>query len=98
MPVVKGMASSPAASSVARRRAGVLSGEPVGGQVGVERLDHHPLGTATGPELGQLVETERPGVGVGEQPDLVHHQAGHGGQVVDGGGVAGSSSQARATG
>ena len=28
MPVVNGMASSPAASSVARRRSGVLSGEP----------------------------------------------------------------------
>ena len=28
MPVVKAMASSPAASSVASRRAGVLSGEP----------------------------------------------------------------------
>ena len=47
---------------------------------------------------GQLVGVEGAGVGVGEQPDLVQDEAAHGGEVVDGGGVAVSASQARATG
>ena len=50
MPVVNGIASSPAASSVASRRSGVLSGEPrCAVEVGVERLDHHPLRRARPP-------------------------------------------------
>ena len=41
-----------------------------------------------GAQRGELVGEEGAGVGVGEQADLVEHQPGHGGQVVDGGVVA----------
>ena len=44
MPVVNGMASSPAASSVASRRSGALSGEPRwASRSALQRLEHHPL-------------------------------------------------------
>ncbi len=88
-PVVKGMASRPAASSVASRRCGrLVGGAAVTGQVGVERLEHHALAGRDGSEAGELVVAERAGVGVGEEPCLVAHQRAHGDQVVDRGGVA----------
>ena len=89
MPVVNGMASRPAASSVARRRSGVLSGEPRwAAEVGAQRLEHHPLAGGHRAQRGQLVRVEGAGVGVGEQAGLVEHEPAHGGQVVDGGVVA----------
>ena len=99
MPVVNGIASSPAASSVASRRSGVLSGAPRWrGEVGVEGLDHHPLATAlTGRSRASSSRGERAGVGVRQQPGLVEHQAAHRRQVVDRRGVAvlGAASRAR---
>ena len=75
MPVVKGMASSPAASKVASRRSrGLVGSAPVARQVGVERLEHHPLAGRDRAQAGQLVVAEGAGVGVGEQPGLVAHQ------------------------
>ncbi len=67
---------------------GQLVGRPVvGGQVGPQRLDHHPLAGGDRPEGGQLVVEQGAGVGVGQQARLVEHQAAHGRQVVDRGGV-----------
>ena len=88
IPVVNGMASSPAASRVARRRSGSLSGDPSWAGYGGQRLQHHPLGRGDHPERGQLVRIERAGVGVGEQAGLAEDQAAHGDEVVDGRGVA----------
>ena len=77
MPVVNGMASSPAASRVARRRVGRLVGRAaVGGEVGAERLDHHPLARGDGPQGGEVGGVEGAGVGVGEQAGLVERRAG----------------------
>jgi hypothetical protein len=80
-----------------RERDGQLAGGLEGGQppgrrlvrgpaVGVELgqgLDHHPLADGHGPEAGQLVAREGPGVGVGQEPGLVEHEPAHGGQVPD---------------
>ena len=83
--MVNGMASSPAASSVARRRSGVLSGEPaVAVEVGVDGLEHHALRHGHLPQGGQLVGVQGAGVGVGEEAGLGQDQGAHLGQVVDG--------------
>ena len=55
----------------------------VGGQVGVGRLDHHPLAGRHRPQPGQVVAVERTGVGVGEQAGLLEHGGTGGGEVVD---------------
>ncbi len=57
-------------------------------EVGLQRLDHHPLRGRDRPERGELVGVEGAGVGVGEQAGLVEDEPGHGHQVVDGAGVA----------
>ena len=88
IPVVNGMASSPAASRVARRRSGSLSGEPSWAGTGGQGLEHHPLRRGDGPQRGQLVGVQGAGVGVGEEAGLVEHQPAHGDEVVDGRGVA----------
>ena len=88
MPVVKGMASSPAASRVARRRSGSLSGEPSWAGTAASDSTIIPCDGATGPQGGQLVGVQGAGVGVGEQAGLVQHQAAHGDEVVDGRRVA----------
>ena len=82
---MKGMRSSPAASSVASRRSGVLSGAPRW-QSRSSRSDSIiiPWLGATGPQRGELVGEQRAGVGVGEQAGLVEHELGHRGEVVDG--------------
>ena len=68
---------------------GVLVGSaPVAVEVGLERLDHHPLRRRHRPQGGQLVGEEGSGIGVGQQAGLVEDQLRHGGQVVDGRGVA----------
>ena len=77
IPVVNGMASSPAASSVASRRAGVLVGRAaVRRQVLGQRLEHHPLAGRDRAQPGQLVGEERAGVGVGEQAGLLQRRGG----------------------
>ncbi len=60
---------------------GLVGRAPVGLEVRVERLDHHPLRGSHRPQGGELVGVEGAGVGVGQQTDLVDHQTGHGGQV-----------------
>ncbi len=83
------MASSPAASRVARRRSGVLSGEPRwASRSALSDLEHHALGGSDRSELGQFVGVRghrrwRGGAGRSRRGP-----AGHGREVVDGGGVA----------
>ena len=60
----------------------------MGRQVVAQGLDHHPLAGADRPQLRQLLGKESAGVGVGQQPGLVEHQAAHRRQVVDGRAVA----------
>ena len=55
---------------------------PVGGQVRVEGLEHHPLAGGDRSEGGELGSVEGAGVGVGQQPGLLDHQAARMGQVV----------------
>ncbi len=66
----------------------LVRGRPVRGQIGVDRLDHHPLAGRDLTEPEQVREVERPGVGVGEQARLVDDGPARGHQVVDGRGVA----------
>ena len=54
---------------------GLVRGPPVGGEVGVEGLDHHPLAGRDGPERGQVGKAEGAGIGVGEETGLLAHQA-----------------------
>ena len=89
IPVVNGIASEPAYSRVARRRSGVLSGEPRWqSRSAVERLEHHALRRRDRPQLRQFVGEQRARVGVGEQAGLVEHQLRHRHEIVDGGRVA----------
>ena len=67
---------------------GLVGRAGVAGQVGVERLEHHPLAGRHDPEPGQLGRIQGSGVGVGEKARLVAHQGAHGGQVLDRRGVA----------
>ncbi len=60
----------------------------VGGQVGAQRLDHHPLGRRDRAQAGQLLAGDRAGVHVGEQAGLRQHQGPHRDEVVDRRGVA----------
>ena len=57
-------------------------------EVGVERLDHHPLRRRDGAQLRQFVGVQRSCIGVGEQARLVDDQLGHRHEVVDGRRVA----------
>ena len=69
MPVVKGMASSPAASSVASRRAGVLVRRaPVRRQTLGERLEHHALARRHRAQPGQLLAVSAPALAWGSRP------------------------------
>ena len=43
-------------------------------EIGVERLDHHPLARGHDPQRGELVGEQRAGVGVGEQAGLLEDQ------------------------
>ena len=84
IPVVNGMPTSPAASSVAKPPGrGLVGRPPVAVEAGVERLDHHPLRRRHRPQPGQLARRQRPRVGVGQQACLRQHQPAHGHQVVD---------------
>ena len=88
IPVVKGIASSPAASRVARRRAGSLSGEPRAHRDRPASRSSFP-GTARPDRSSRSSSAiQGSGVGVGQQAGLVQDQGGHGGEVVDGGRVA----------
>ncbi len=80
----------PAASSVASRRSGVLSGAPRwAARSASERLDHHPLARRRPAAAAASSSADRaPGVGVRQQPGLVEHEPAHGREVVDGRGVA----------
>ena len=84
IPVVKGMASSPAASRVARRRAGSLSGAPRwAARPSASDSSIIPWLAETVAQAGQLVGEERAGVGVGEQAGLLHDEPAHRGEIVD---------------
>ena len=75
------------ARGLQRRQAalgGLVRRPAVGGQVGAQRLEHHPLAGRHRPQPLELVVVERAGVGVGQQPGLLQDQAAHLGQVVDG--------------
>ena len=87
IPVVKGMWSSPAASRVARRRAGSLSGRAaMRVEILRQRLDHHALAGRDGPQGGELLGEEGAGVGVGEEAGLLQYESAHVDEVVDSGG------------
>ncbi len=89
IPVVKGMASSPASSSVARRRAGTLSGAPrCAARPSARDSSIMPWLADTGRSEARSVRVERAGVGVGEQAGLLQDEAAHGGEVVHRRGVA----------
>ena len=83
IPVVNGMPSSPAALQ-GRQPAlgGLVRGSPVRGQVGAQRLDHHPLRRRHRPEPGQVVPRDRAGVRVRQQTGLLQHPPRHRHQVV----------------
>ena len=57
-------------------------------EIGIDRLDHHPLARAERPYPSQLVARQRAGIGVRQQPGLTKHQFGHRCDVVDRGVVA----------
>ena len=91
---MKGMDNSPGLAQggqPAGRR--LVRRPPVALQIGVERLEHHPLAGRDRPQPAQLVGAEGTGVGVGEEPGLIEHRRAGGGQVVDGGGEAVLASQ-----
>ena len=52
-------------------------------ELGIERLEHHPLTRAHAAQLGQLGFEECAGVGVGEEAGLVEHEPAHRDEVVD---------------
>ena len=66
---------------------GLVRGTSVRGQVGTQRLDHHPLRRRDGPESGQVLTGDRAGVRVGQQTGLLQHPPRHRHQVVDRRGV-----------
>ena len=69
MPVVKGMASSPGGVQGGQPALGGLVGRAaVAGQVGVERLEHHPLAGRDRPQAGQLVGPRAPALAWGSRP------------------------------
>ena len=89
MPVVKGMASSPAKSRVARRRAGTLSGAPRwASRSSASDSSIMPWLAATGRSVASSPASSAPGVGVGEEAGLLQDEAAHGGEVVHRRGVA----------
>ncbi len=93
IPVVNGTRARPAASRVARRRAGVLSGAPACGPPGSARRAASvsiiiPCDGDTARRRRSSSSVERAGVGVGEQPGLGEHRGGGGDEVVDRRGVA----------
>ena len=90
---------SPAASRVASRRSGVLSGEPRWAARSSRSVSIiMPWLAVTVRSAASSSGNRAPGVGVGQQPGLVEHQPAHGRQVVDGRAVTVLPSQARATG
>ena len=87
-PVVKGTRATPAASRVASRRAGVLSGaERWAARSGLSDSIIIPWLARHAAQPGQLLAVEGAGVGVGQQAGLLEHGPAGGHQVVDGGGV-----------
>ena len=86
---MNGTRARPAASRVASRRSGVLSGAPKCGPPGSPRRAASvsiiiPCDGLTAAQAVELGLGERAGVGVGEQTGLVEHDPGRLGQVVDG--------------
>ncbi len=85
-PVVKGTRALPAASSVASRTAGCLSGEP---KCGPPRCDSRsavvsimvPCETLTALQRGELLLAHHPGIEVRQQAGLLQHQPRHGGEI-----------------
>ena len=79
----------PAASRVARRRSGVLSGDARWhAKAAIEGLEHHPLAHGHLAQLGELAGEQRPRVGVREQARLGSDEAAALCEVVDGRGEA----------
>ena len=96
--MVNGIASSPAASSVASRRSGVLSGAPRwAARSGRSDSTIIPWDGATVAQPGQVVAGDGAGVHVGQQPRLLEDPPAHRHQVVDRRGVAVADSQSRAS-
>ena len=90
IPVVKGMPSSPAASRVASRRSGVLSGAPRWqSRPALSVSIIIPWEADTVRSRASSPAGQGAGVGVGQEPGLRQHQPGHGHQVVDRRPVAG---------
>ena len=88
-PVVNGMPATPGRLERGQPPVrGLVGSRAVGGQVGVDRLDHHPLAGRDRPEPDQVLGVEGAGVGVGQQAGLLDHGPARRLQVVDGGGVA----------
>ena len=79
IPLVNGIASSPASRIVSRRRAGSLSGEaqcgpPFAAEPLGRRLEHDPHRGGDGPEQLELGAGHHAGVQVREQPGLVEDE------------------------
>ena len=84
MPVVNGIASSPAASSVASRRAGCLSGAPRWhGRSARSDSSIIPCEALTVRSSASSSRDSAPGVGVRQQSGLLQHQLAHRCQVLD---------------
>ena len=83
-PVVKGIPASPAASRVTEPpRRGLVGRGAVGGQVRVERLDHHPLAGRDLAQPGQGLAVQGACVGMGQEAGLLQHRPARGRQIVD---------------
>ncbi len=63
---------------------GLVGRGAVGGQVRVERLDHHPLAGRDLAQPGQGLAVEGACVGMGQEAGLLQHRLARGRQVVDG--------------
>ncbi len=84
IPVVKGMWSSPAASSVANAAGRLLVGRTaMRVEVLGQRLEHHALAGRKRAQRGQLVGVEGPGIGMGEEAGLLQDELADVGEVVD---------------
>ena len=88
MPVVNGMPRRPAASRVARRRSGSLSGAPWWAARSARSVSTIiPWLGATGRRAASSSSNRAPALAWGSRPVSVEHQAAHGRQVVDRGRV-----------
>ena len=88
IPLVNGIASSPASRIVSRRRAGILSGEAQCGPTPLAeplrgRLEHDPHRRGDGPQELELRARHDAGIEVRQKPCLLEHEPGAASQVLE---------------